>query len=392
MGRGIGFFYTIFLARSLGVEDFGLYTVGFAYFSIISSVADFGINRYLIREMARQESKVTEFLSNIVALRLTFTSLLFAIFATFLYFFDADKLRVSIILLASLAIVPQAVALTFDGIFVALRKLQFSGLGLLASSLSTALAGFFLVQQGFGPIGAANALILGQLAYVLVLATLLFLTNNMALSHIKLSVIKEIIKGSLPYGLLGIIALLYFRIDTILLVYLRGSFETGIYGIGFRFLEAVTFIPGAFFAGIFPVFAKSAETNLHSLKKLYFKSLFLMAAVGVVVLLFYVLFLPFLIRLFLPQYGPSVGVIMILSLAVPFMFAHVPAVSLLFSSAKYLKKVLLLSVLIVLLNIILNLIFIPKYGFWGASVVTVFSEIVSFLTFFILILINFRKE
>ena len=34
--------------------------------------------------------------------------------------------------------------------------------------------------------------------------------------------------GSLPYGLLGILGLLYFRIDTILLSYLRGNFETEI--------------------------------------------------------------------------------------------------------------------------------------------------------------------
>ena len=58
--RVIGFFYTIFLANSLGVLDFGLYSVGLAYFSIISSLADFGFNRFLIREIATEKSQQWE--------------------------------------------------------------------------------------------------------------------------------------------------------------------------------------------------------------------------------------------------------------------------------------------------------------------------------------------
>ncbi len=167
--RIIGFFYVIYLASKLGVLDFGLYTVALAYFSIISSIADFGFNRFLIREVARDRLQVSQLVWNIAVFRITLTSVLFAIFSVFLYVLDQDKMRVSLILLATLAILPQSIAFTFDAIFVAIQKLQFSAVSLFISSLTTATAGLILIGNGFGVVGAVNALIAGQVIYAVVL-------------------------------------------------------------------------------------------------------------------------------------------------------------------------------------------------------------------------------
>lgn len=383
--RIISFFYIIYLARILGVEDFGLFNVALAYFSIISSIADFGFNRFLIREMASDKSKAAEIVWNVCMLRLTLASLLFAVFAVILYSLDPDKMRVTLVLLASLAILPQAVALTLDGIFVGIQKLQFSAISLLLASLSTTLAGLYLVGRGFGAIGAVNALIFGQTVYVLALLFFLKRHHILSLSHVRLSTLKKVIIGSLPYGILSVLGLLYFRIDAILLSYLRGSFETGLYGAAYKFLEAVIFIPTAFSYALFPVMAKLHEDNPLQIKKLYFKSLKVMGILGLLVLSGYLLIIPTLIKIFLPSYILSIPALVILSLAIPFMFIHTPSVQVLLSTDKYLKPVVLLSFLTLSFNIVLNLIFIPLYGFIGASMITVASEISSFVVFFLLV-------
>lgn len=385
LNRIISFFYIIYLARVLGVSDFGLYTVALAYFSIISGFADFGFNRFLMREIARDKSIISQLLFNIVMLRLTLTSTLFAIFALILYFLDPDKVRVSLILLATIAILPQAVAFTFDAIFAALQKLQFSAVALFVSSLTTAAVGLFLVGRGFGPTGAVVALILGQVIYAIVLIMLLYTQHKLIFPVISFNAIKQALAGSLPYGLLGVLGLLYFRIDTVLLSYLKGSFETGIYGAAYKFLEAVIFIPSALSVALFPVLAKFHEASPQNLKNLYFKSLKMMLLIGLLILFGYILVLPVIISSVLPQYLPSITAIQILSLAIPFMFIHVPAVTVLLSTEKFLKQVLVLSVGMVIFNIGANLILIPKFGFIGASWVTVASEILSFIIFFILV-------
>ncbi len=386
--RGIGFFYVIYLAKVLGVADFGLYSVALAYFSIVSGIADFGFNRFLIREVAKDKSKARELLWNVVMLRLTLTSIFFAIFSVVLYLLDPDKLRVSLILLATLAILPQSIGLTLDAIFVAKQKLQFSALALVIVSLSTALAGWVLVAAGFGPTGAVNALIFGQIIYVVALIVLLYKHNGLVFSAINLTIIKKVIAGSLPYGLLGVLGLLYFRIDAVLLSYMKGSFETGIYGIAYKFLETVILIPSVLSLALFPVFARIHESSPVELKKLYFKSIKIMFGVGLLVLLGYILILPEIIKVVLPEYLTSISAIRILSLSIPFMFIHIPGATVLLSSDKYLKQVLFLSIVTVLFNIVGNLLFIPEFGFIAASWMTVASEVLSFLVFFVLLKIK----
>lgn len=382
--KGIGFFYTIFLAKSLGVEDFGLLTVALAYFSIISSIADFGFNRFLIREVAQDKKQTNILLWNILMLRLTLTSILFAIFAVTLYILDQDKIRVNLILLATLAILPQAMGMTFDGIFVALKKLQFSALTLFLSTLAMVLAGFLLVSKGFGVVGAVNALIFGQLIFAGVLFILLTLNHGLHFPKVEFSIIKKAIRGSLPYGVLGILGLLYFRIDAIILSYLRGSFETGIYGAAYKFLEAIIFVPSSFAAALFPTLAKLHDDKIE-LKQLYFKSLKLMLSLGIVLLIGYILVLPQIIKTFLPNYLLAIEAIKILSLSIPFIFIATPGVTVLLSTDKYLKSVMFFSIFTLAFNIILNFVFIPKFGFIAASWVTVFSDILSFAIFFLLI-------
>lgn len=383
--RVISFFYIIYLAKSLGVDDFGLLTAALAYFAIISSIADLGFNRYLIREIANDKSKAAELLCNIVMLRLTITASFYAIFAVLLYIFDPDKERTSLILLATLTILPQAAAFTFDAIFVAVQKLQYSAIAFLIANMLTAWLGISLVSSGFGAMGAVNALLLGQLIYALLLIILLFKNQGLLLSAVKLPIIKKALIGSLPYGFLGVLGLLYFRIDALMLSYLKGSFETGIYGAAYKFLEAAIFIPGVFSAALFPALAKLHGENKKNLKKLYLNSIRMMLIIGCLLLFAYLIFLPPLIKILLPQYSPAIEAIKILAFSIPFIFIATPGVQVLFSTEKYLKTVILLSLLTVGFNIILNLIFIPKFGFIAASWITVLSDILSFVIFYLLI-------
>lgn len=383
--RIIGFFYTIYLAKSLGVLDFGLFSVSLGYFSIISAISDFGFNRFLIREIAKDKLKAGQLLCTTIMLRLTLAAVFFAIFSVILYSLDPDKMRVSIVLVATMAILPQSVALTFDAIFVALQKLQFSAVSLFISSLSTVATGVYLINNGFGIVGAVNALIFGQIILVISLGLFLYKHQKLVLYSIDISMIKQAVIGSIPYAILSILGLLYFRIDIVLLSYLKGSFDAGIYGVAYKFLEAVTFVPSAFSLALFPILAKIHESSLGNVKKLYFKSLKIMLGLGIVTTAAYLLILPQIINIFLPKYLLSIQAIKVLSLSIFFMFMHTPAVVVLLSTDKYLRQVLILSTSTLIFNISANLIFIPRFGFMGASIVTVLSEAVSFLIFFYLL-------
>lgn len=383
--RVIGFFYTIFLAKNLGVEEFGLFSLGLAYFSIISSIADFGFNRFLIREIAKGKAGSWEIIWNVLILRLTLVSLLFAGFSLFTYSFDQNKMRVSIILLSTLAVLPTIIAMTFDGIFIALQKLQFSAISAFISSIATVFFGIFLISRGFGALGAVNALILGQFIYALVLLYFVYKKHGVSLAQVTTAVLKKAVLGSLPYGLLAVLGLLYFRIDTVMLSYLRGDFETGIYAAGYKFLESLVFIPNALSFVLFPVFAKLHQENPVKIKSLIYKNIKIMFILGLFITIIYILLIPFIINYFLPKFTLVIQVVRILSLSIPFLFVYVPISTVLTSTEKYLKQVILFSLIPLTFNILTNLIFIPRYGFMAAAWITVASDILS--TFILLIFI-----
>lgn len=381
----ISFVYVIFLARSLGVANFGLYIAALSYFSLFSSIADLGITRFLTREVAIDKQKLGRILSTAIAVRLVVLLTLFIVFALFISIFDPDMARKNLSILAVLAVVPQSISLSLDAAFVASFKVKFSALGMLLLSIFTATSGVTLIYLGFGPMGAVLGLLFGQLLFTIAFLVLASWQKMNFWQKINKPMVVSLAKGSLPYALLAVLGLLYFKIDALLLSYLKGSYDTGIYGAAYKFLEAIVFIPTVFFTGSFPFLAKYHQEGIEKVEKVYYQSLKILVGLGILIMLGYIFILPIVIKLLLPQYIASISVIKILSLTIPFMFANSPAVLVLFSTDKFLKSVILLSLVTLAFNIILNLILIPPLGYIGASIVTILSEILSFIVFYLLL-------
>ncbi|MBI2600926.1 flippase [Candidatus Daviesbacteria bacterium] len=392
IARIISFFYVIFLARALEVSDYGLYTIALAYFSLVSSIADFGFSRFLTREVTRQKEQTAELLFSVSILRLTITSFIFALFAVFLYMVDPDKLRTALILLAIIAVIPQVLGQTFDAIFIAMQKLQFSAIALFCANLTTVLTGVYLVLNGYGVFGAINALIFGQtLFFISALIFLLKKDPHAIFSQVRLNTLKRISQGSLPYGLLAILGLLYFKVDVLMLTYMKGSYETGIYGAAFKFLEAIVFIPSSLAVALFPIMVKLHDLDKSKIKHLYFKSFKLMLLAGLFFMLVFYFVLPKFVKIYLPNYLASISVLKVLAFVIPFMFVHVPGAQILLATDKYLKQIIYFSLITLGFNIIANFIFIPKYGAVAAAWTSVASEILSFIIFFHFVRVKFLK-
>ncbi|MDP3973672.1 MAG: flippase [Candidatus Daviesbacteria bacterium] len=383
--RTIGFFYTIFLAKNLGVSDYGLFSIALVYFSLLSTIADFGFNRFLVTEIASDRKKTSQLLFATAIFRLAITSILYAIFAVGLYFLDPDKIRVYLILLASLAVLPQSIALTLDAVFIAIQKLQISSIALLSLSISTTIGGIILVNLKYGVTGAIIAVILGQLIYLSTLAFFLKVQHIALQLEVKWQTLKNIIWGSVPYGLVGILGLLYFKIDALMLGYLKGNFDVGIYSVAFRFLEAIIFIPTSLSTALFPNIVRLIHTDTAKAYKLYINATLILLFASLIIFIIYQTLVPLVISNFLPQYLPSINVIRILAFTIPFMFMISPQGIILYSEKRFLRALILISVFNLVLNIGLNFYLIPKYSYFGSAWATLISDIVGFFIFFVYI-------
>lgn len=392
LARIVGFFYTIFLARNLGVENFGLYSVVLAYFSLFSSISEFGFNRYLITELAVDKLKIPKLLLSICLLRTTIVSILFAIFAVVLYFLDPEKIRVSLVLLATLAVFPQALAFTIDSIFVALKKLEYSAFAMVGLSFSTAFMGVIFILSGLDIMGAVLTLVFGQIIYFLILWIFLKKQKINLDFKINLKTLKDIAWGSFPYGFIGVLGLLYFKIDTLILNYLKGNYDSGIYSAGYKFLESLIFMPSALSMALFPNIVSLINTDPKRVYRIYIKSTIFLFLVSIIIVGAYLVFLPMIISYFLPQYARAIEVIRILSLTIPFMFMISPQGIILFSDKKFLKFLTVISVFNLIINISLNFYLIPKSGYLGSAWSTLVSDALGFVVFFFYIRVKLLKK
>lgn len=383
--KAISFFYTIFLARNLGVENFGLYIAALSYFALISSVTDFGVARFLMREVSSDQSRLNKVLPIAIFSRFCLLLIFLVVFSVGLYVFDHDINRRTLSILAVLAVLPQSISLTLDAVFIALRKISYSALGILLLNIVTTTIGVIFVSFGYGSYGVVLALAIGQVLYAAILVGFTFWQKINWSNHIDIGGFKSLIRGSLPYGLLGILGLLYFKIDALMISYMRGNFELGIYGAGYKFLEAITFIPAVVGTVLFPVMAHLHERSRKDIYTLYSKSLKTMFLLSLPITLGFIFLLPPVINFFLPQYYQSITVIKVLALTIPWLFLIAPQGTLLLSSEKYLKPVVLISVFNLLFNFVGNLIFIPIFGFMGAAWMTVISDVVGFFIFYVAI-------
>jgi O-antigen/teichoic acid export membrane protein len=261
---------------------------------------------------------------------------------------------------------------------VATQKIKYSAICLFVLSVATTLVGGYLVFV-FGVFGALAGLILGQLIYLLGLVVC-FRKLDIRLSAPVVARLKMVISGTLPYAILGVIGLVYFRVDTLLLSYLSTPASVGIYAAGFRFLEGLVFIPSAVATALFPVLAQIDDPA--QIRQIYKRAVGWLLLISLPIALGFGLVLPTVIRVLLPEYLESIVVVQLLALAIPFMFAHIPGSLVLISHQKFLKPVIVASIFTLSFNLILNLIFIPRYSYLASTIITVLSEVLSFVVFF----------
>jgi O-antigen/teichoic acid export membrane protein len=58
------FFYTIYVARYLGAEGFGILSLAISITGIFGIVVDMGLTTLLIREVARDRLKINKYITN----------------------------------------------------------------------------------------------------------------------------------------------------------------------------------------------------------------------------------------------------------------------------------------------------------------------------------------
>lgn len=372
------FLGSVFMARALGPEGFGVYS--FAHSLVISllPVATLGVGELVSREFVRHQDRLSVYLASSFALVVGSGLCLAVFFWAVILFFGGDwQVGPSLMVLSSLYLFSfYKILEPFYLSRASLRVLPTASI--LSLSVGLALKwGIFEVGVN-DPKTYAIITLLEVVLYTWILYRCMLADKSApTLSEVDVALALSMVKSSLPFVFSGFLISVYMKIDQFMILDLLGATEVGHYAVAARISESFYFVAPAVVLAIFPRVLQVREmgaTEYRELLRALYCTLLVLAALFIVLVQ---LNASWFVRLFFGEgYFPAVGVILIHSWAALFVFIGVLSGRWLLAEGAQLYGALN-TMLGAVVNIVLNYLLIPVYGIYGAAISTVLSYSIS---------------
>ena len=385
INRILALILTIAIARYLGDLGFGQYSFIITVMMLFQVLADFGLDGLTIREVAKNIDKTEYYLRNVLALKFALGLINFVALAFIINIMNKPPIVIYSVYIAGLSIIFFSLANTFSSIFNAHERLDLKALlsiltrliVLALTLLAIILRKNLMVLITIILISEISRTILGWKIYTRKFAPIKF--------ELDLSLCKRLLRISVPFALIGIIALIYFKIDIVMLSLMKGDQVVGWYSAAYTLLAALLFITEAYNLAIFPALSRYAVSARELLAFSWEKSvkylliISLPIAVGATILAD-----RFIILFYSTSYVSSTLALQILIWTLPWIFVNSINMRVLYASDKQ-KEATIVAVISMVLNILFNFILIPRYSYIGASLATILVEIINVSIYFWLV-------
>ncbi len=263
----LGVASSILIARMLGPEGKGIFTLVFLLPALCTSLGSLGLgaaNVYLLR---RGEAGLGTLMANSAIFALTTSLATMMVFAAGWRWFAPTILPGVTPGLAVLGLLSLPLALLADYFLSLLvgsqRLVRYNAVSLASNGLSLAAPAFALVALHAGVEGAVAAKVLASALTVILLARVLLATREMGADAIRPD--RAVLRRALSYGWrehLGNIAMfLSYRVDIFFVAAFAGARAVGIYSVAVMMAEVFFHLPNAVSIVLFPRLAGRGRTE-----------------------------------------------------------------------------------------------------------------------------------
>lgn len=376
-----GFLASIILARVLGPDRYGTYIALIIIPTIVVSITHLGVRGSAIFHVGKGKFNKDELISSILLLWLLASILGMIISAVAYYFYNEPNFTLLLIGLVLLVIPGQLAIIYFGGVFLGNDEINKANqMRWVSNAINLGLIALLVWALGLGILGAAiSFLFSGTIVAIYGLGMLRKSFNIQLRIHKKILI--EVLKLGVLFSVSFFILQLNYRIDILLLEKLRSSTDVGIYSIGASIAEQLWQLPLA--VGIV-VFSRTANTDDQEAMKETTGVLLRLSFVVSILLAAIIFFLvPYLVPpIFGDDYIPSIRIIqLILPGIIMVVMFRILSGHLAGLGRPEITLYVFFPALVV--NILLNLLWIPEYGGEGAAMATNISYTIGSIAYLI---------
>ncbi len=368
---------TALITRMLGAATFGEYSIVMAYTTTFYMIADFGINIVAVKDFDGSFTIARKRFTSLLSLRfvLGFILLLVA-FLSITYLPYTKEIKAAIYISLPL-IVLNSIFKSAQIIFQAFLKYSLMFWSNFIGSfvgLSLVLYLLFLSDLQVTLFMLVTIIVIGST--ISPIAGLFFTRKYLSFSHGWFDYIywKKIFWQAFPLGISLTLNLLMIQADRLILSFLKSPISVGIYSLSYRIFELVLVLPTFFMNALYPVLVKlkaeSHEKYLHNITV----GITLLSAMAIIATIGITIVSPFVIPFvwgdeMLNSYIP-LNILMYGSIFF-FLTAPLSWIAVLEDKQKILPYIYGIGFIF---NIVFNFLFIPRYDYIGAAIVTIFTE------------------
>ena len=371
----LGLISVAVMTRYLGLENFGYYTTAIAFLQFFGIIVDFGLSLTTVQMISKPGADVSKTMNAIMTLRVISALIFLTLAPIVILFFPYDPL------------IKLGVLITVESFFAATLIQTMSGVfqkNLKMTEVTIAeVAGRLVLVGGI----VAAALLHGSILWVFAFISIASTVNLAVLWKFSRKYVdwrwqtdkavwKEVWRRTWPIAISITFNLIYLKTDTIILSLVRSQSEVGLYGATYRVIDILTMLPAVYMGIILPLASNYFQANnFIELKKILQRAFdaLMIFAVPIVVGT-YLIARPLMVFIAGSAFAPSGDILKVLIWASAAIFGTSLWGYALIAVEKQ-RTMTWAYGTAAFLTFAGYLYFIPKFGYWGAAWMTVFSEV-----------------
>ncbi len=369
------FVLVIILARGLGPTQYGYFNFALSFVALFLMLGAWGIDISFVRQVSERRERHAELFASGLALRAALgLAGMLAAFAIAPLFVSGREAYLTVVIMGS-ALFLDELSSYLGAVFKAFERMRFHALVILINRfLSTGLAAVAIAVGG-GLVMVSATYLLGSLgALTFGWFALRRYFPSASVRKVERPRVAALLRYGTPLALGGFLNIAVLRIDAVMLQAMKGPAAVGMYGVAYRFFESLLFVTWALSVASLPRIIRGGagerSSRTFELTASAIVAVYLPIAVGALFTAEWVV-----VTLFSEQYRPASSAVAWLTGAVVFYgVAHLSRMASIGLGRR--REIAWIAVAVLAVNLVGNLIAIPRYGFVGAAAVMFVTELV----------------
>lgn len=369
----VGLISSIYVARVLGREQFGMLSWALGLVGIVRAVANLGVDNVITRDIAGNKDKAPEYLLSSFVMKLLSTSLCYLGISVYLQMRGYTGLQLAVGYVLCTMVIFESLDCSCRAVLVGVERQDLSVVVSVTTNVLRVAAVVTLVYLGYNVVAVA---------WVTVCVMLLTLVLHLVVIHRlvrgawrpTMSAMKHLLVIGSTFFASQFFAGVFDRADYIMLDWYKDVGQVGIYSAAYRIMEIVTMIAYSSSLALFPIMSRRVHGSKEAYARAIERSTKYLAIVGIPLCgCVFLLSHQIMVGLYSNKFAGAGTCLAILIWSRLITFAILPGQQAV--QARNAQLWLVPPVIVrVLVNIPLNVYLIPRSGYIGASVSMVIAD------------------